>query len=267
MMQILPTCPETFFADIIMNLPAYYTDGIAIDIGSHIGFYSLMLVKKFETVYAFEPNPIIFNTVSSFGEVPNLTRYQKAIGPIDGQIKIYIGPNSSTATINPDMEMVTLEDGKVTTYTDEHVADVDSVMLDTVCRGKKVAFIKCDIEGGEELIFDPECAEQTLSTNQVMIALETHKGANMNKLTRNLRRYGFDQFLSEDYTLVDHLDHSKHYLISRKADFVLKPAFHLAPRDDTYEFYKRLQGTPVGKSCSDWFNYDYYIVDHYNPIM
>jgi FkbM family methyltransferase len=260
-MQILPTCPETFFANIIMNLPPYYTDGIALDIGSHVGFYSLMLVKKFETVYAFEPNPIIFNNVSAFGEVPNLTRYQKAVGPIDGTIKIYIGPNSSTSTINPNMESVTLEDGKTTTYSNDHVTDVDSVMLDTICHGKKVAFIKCDIEGGEEFIFDPECAEKTLSNNQVMIALETHKGANMDKITQLFIRYGFDQFLSEDYTLVNQLDHSKHYLISRKADFCLKSVFHLVPQDDTYEFYKRLQGPPVGYSCKNWFNYDYYIVD------
>src|ERR1700722_2677507 len=131
-MQILPTCSETFFADIIMNLPAYYTNGIAIDIGSHYDFYSLMLVKKFETVYAFEPNPIVFKIASSFGQVPNLTRYQKAIGPTDGTIKIYVGPNDSTATISPNMEKVTLNDGTTTFYTEEHMRDVDSVTLNTV---------------------------------------------------------------------------------------------------------------------------------------
>lgn len=61
----------------------FVTDfGCAIDVGAHVGFWSLEMAKNFTEVHAFEPQPENFACLS--GNAPDIARYNIALGETPG---------------------------------------------------------------------------------------------------------------------------------------------------------------------------------------
>lgn len=108
---------------------------VALDIGAHVGFWSMWLAEVFATVHAFEP---VAEHVACFRRnvrQPNVTLLHVAVGGQSGEISMVTDPDNSGkayaglagADGRESMAMIT----------------IDSLGL------RKVDFIKIDVEGME----------------------------------------------------------------------------------------------------------------------
>lgn len=114
---------------------------VAIDIGAHVGFWSMHLVKAFEYVHAFEPVKAHRDCFVKNVQSANYTLYPIALGNESGTVDIKTTQGSSG-----DSKVVGGTEGE---YTLKRLDDV----MDTGCVDHdRVDFIKVDAEGYEQFI-------------------------------------------------------------------------------------------------------------------
>lgn len=127
----------------------------AIDIGAHCGLWSTHLVKRFDTLHAFEPVAAHRECFNANVEGYNALLYAVALGAAPGRVSMKTAPSSSgdtTVTEGDDVLLMTLD-----SY---DLQDVD--------------FIKLDCEGYE--LFALRGAEQTLLRCKPAICVEQKPG-------------------------------------------------------------------------------------------
>jgi FkbM family methyltransferase len=112
----------------------------AVDVGAHVGLWSMQLIRRFEMVYAFEP-------VTAFRECweKNLNVWQKlnavvidyALGKFPGTVEMAIDPADSGGT-----------------HVKSHIPEGPGIRMRTLdsFAFKDVDFVKIDCEGYEEPI-------------------------------------------------------------------------------------------------------------------
>lgn len=135
----------------------------AVDVGGHIGTWSVHLVKKFEHVHAFEPVPLFRQCFEKNVPARNVMLYACALGSVSGKVRMAIDPADTGGT---------------------HI-DAKAESGDTVLRKLDefdlidVDFIKIDCEGFEAHVI--EGARDTLKRCHpcVIVEQKQHKlGAN-----------------------------------------------------------------------------------------
>lgn len=138
----------------------------AIDVGAHVGMWSMQLAKRFQRVEAFEPvaahrECFYRNLVAPHdqehddGGVPGVTLHACALGDVEGKIRIDTAPTSSG-------------DSKVGGPGDIPLCRLDSFNL------KDVDFIKLDCEGYE--YFALKGGEETIKRDRPTIIVEQKPG-------------------------------------------------------------------------------------------
>ena len=129
---------------LIKNLKA---DDVFYDIGSHIGFFSVVATELIKTgeVHAFEPNPKIFPIMKdNLSGRKNCFANQIALSDTEGVIDFYADMKMGSGVSSIGIQRGTLQKIKVKT-----------TMLDAYCVShKKPTFIKIDAEGAEKCIID-----------------------------------------------------------------------------------------------------------------
>jgi len=65
--------------------------GVVLQAGGNMGLYARLLSDKFETVYTFEPHPLAFHCLVQNCQVPNIIKFNAALGPERSYIKNSIG--------------------------------------------------------------------------------------------------------------------------------------------------------------------------------
>lgn len=142
-----------------------------IDIGAHVGTWTLNLAKHFERVFAFEPDPRGWQALMrnlDINKITNVEVIPKAVSNKSGRVKLNIFPNPSTNT------MMSLSDcGRTDAPIGIH--EVDSISIDEFvnARGiKDVDFIKVDAEAAEMLIV--EGARQMFEEQRPDFFIEMH---------------------------------------------------------------------------------------------
>jgi FkbM family methyltransferase len=132
---------------------------VCIDIGAHVGWYTVDMAKKAAHVYSFECSPKSFNYLCANIELNNLsyrvTKYNTALGSTSGTTPYYIrdpkdGGGNGTSKFQYDTAQ------NVATI-DVPVRTLDSFEL------ANVGFIKIDVEGSEKKVL--EGAVDTLKRN------------------------------------------------------------------------------------------------------
>lgn len=157
-------------------------DGITVDIGAHIGYYTLLLAKhangkngKNGKVVAFEPLPENFEVLKenvALNSYHNVVVENKAVADFSGRITIARNndvPLTSTASISPNSITTSTSIGLGT-----DVIEVDVVKLDDYfdnCR-QRVAFLKMDVEGAETAVLDG--MKRILSEDRPLLLIELH---------------------------------------------------------------------------------------------
>lgn len=123
---------------------------VAFDIGAHWGIYTLLLASRVGPqgrVFAFEPCPAVLPCLKRTAEsLPNVTLLPVAVSD---------GVRQASLVVPPDASMASLVDwtddgGRVRRHPIE-TARIDDLLLNgTVLPAD---FVKCDVEGGEALVF------------------------------------------------------------------------------------------------------------------
>ncbi len=116
---------------------------IVVDIGAHIGYYTLIAAKSVGTkgkVYAFEPDKknytILLKNISSNG-FKNIIPINKAITAKSGKLKLFINSkNTGDHRIYDSLD-------------NRNFVEIESVSLDDYFKNKSLNFIKMDIQGSE----------------------------------------------------------------------------------------------------------------------
>ena len=137
-------------------------DGIAIDIGAHIGIHTISMAPYFKQVIAFEPNPTTYRMLQkNTAAIKNITTVPAATGDYNGvthftasamncQSKI-----TDTATATNAVKIVRIEDF------------IGNIPL---------SFIKIDVEGYEIQAF--KGMYKLIAAYRPAIVFEDHTGAN-----------------------------------------------------------------------------------------
>jgi FkbM family methyltransferase len=123
---------------------------VIFDIGSNIGYYSVLLAKRYSdaTVHCFEPIPSTFSVCQnnvSLNALTNIICNNFGLSDNDGQFPFYFYPegsgNASAVNVSgrPEVEEIECELKTLDGYSDDLNVNVD--------------FIKCDVEGGELFTF------------------------------------------------------------------------------------------------------------------
>jgi FkbM family methyltransferase len=172
-------------------------DKIFVDIGAHIGTYSWLLVDSFKHVYAFEPNPSVFNVLCANihlrGYSNNITPYRIGLSDRNSTLQYYErgldgGGNGFENTRATDIG------GKLI-----DVRTLDSYNIDNI------GFIKIDVEGHEKNVLMG--SKETLKRNGYPpILFESWEPGEHDELedkkVKSLRKELFDYLKTIGYSII-----------------------------------------------------------------
>ncbi len=181
---------EEFSLDLLDYLVG--ENGVAIDIGSHYGIYSLLSARKAKKVYAFEPVPENFEILkkniqdNNFQDI--ITPINKAVSDKKGDVTFNMTWASDSAGFyeHPNAEVIK----KITVHTNS----IDQELKDV----RDVEFIKIDTEGHELHVLDG--LKTTLRNNKkakMLIEFNPECLVNAGSGSRQL----IDKILSMDYDI------------------------------------------------------------------
>jgi len=180
-------------------------DEIVIDLGAHIGYYSLMMAKlvgRDGKVFAFEPelrNLELLRKNIEINSYSNITIVPKAVSDVDGECSLFIGQESFGANkiFKPKKtDTQKFEESKTKTVRlDDYFKELGFL--------KKISFIKMDIEGSE--ICALQGMKNILESNQnLKIFTEINKNAlednnsDFREMLDLLENYNFEFYISDD---------------------------------------------------------------------
>lgn len=123
----------------------------AVDIGAHVGLWSMQLVKAFDYVFAFEPNPIVAELWPWNVRADNAALYRMALGKAEARVGLRLFDGHSGHT-------------QVTASGDVPMRTLDSFDLGAV------DFIKADVEGFEAAVM--KGATETILRCRPVIVVE-----------------------------------------------------------------------------------------------
>ncbi|RLE84852.1 MAG: hypothetical protein DRJ67_09895 [Thermoprotei archaeon] len=112
------------------------SDAVFVDVGAHVGEYTVRMARVYGRVIAFEPNPLSFNVLKrnlELNGIYNVTLFRMACGSGRGRMKLFLFGGSSTL---------------LRTVESSRVVEVEVVRLDDVIDHADV--VKIDVEGWEE---------------------------------------------------------------------------------------------------------------------
>lgn len=175
---------ENFVRRVIEALPDN-ADGVALDIGANHGLYTDMLARKFDYVYAFEPDPNNMKILQGRSKAPNVSFVEEAVG-VSGEevVKLYRSDDPGGSSTNEESPRF----GGWGHRWDNYIW-VPTITLDRFWKdhywshspeAAPICFIKCDVEGAEDYIF--EHGKLLLSENKLQIVLECHQPVNFVRL-------------------------------------------------------------------------------------
>ncbi len=140
----------------------------AFDLGANRGLYSLYLSKYFGKVYAFEPNPVVFEILDQNckkNHLLNVETVPKAVTEKKGTLELCIGDEDHTGFLKGAQR-------PQSSFKSQQVA---TISLDAFAEEKAilpVRFIKIDIEGAG--IWALDGAKKLIETHRPVIYFESH---------------------------------------------------------------------------------------------
>ena len=136
-------------------------DGIFLDIGAHIGYYSLYMLPLVRAIYAFEPDPRARAWLTSnLSPYPNAFVVPVAVGERSGRASYVLSRNPDTSHLSSNCT------------SEENVVEVDVVTVDEFVtrHNLRVTAIKIDVEGFDIAVVAG--ARQTLRSQAPLVLTE-----------------------------------------------------------------------------------------------
>lgn len=121
------------------------SNDICFDFGANVGDITLLFWFRGARVIALEPSPRAFNILSKrCGHLKNICLFNKAISNTNGTLPLYISNNIQSSSLCSDKANVS-----------ENSIFVESINIPSLLKLLNLdpTFVKCDIEGGEYIIY------------------------------------------------------------------------------------------------------------------
>lgn len=126
-------------------------DGVFVDVGANVGYYSILAAKAGAIVYAFEPIPATYQRLRRNIELNKLTNVKAlcmGLGEKTAFEIFYYDEKIPDASSRINLDY----------YADGAAVQIECpvVTLDEICAQEKIEridLIKCDVEGGELFVF------------------------------------------------------------------------------------------------------------------
>lgn len=160
-----------------LDLPS---DGLVVDAGANIGNHTIAFATAFgNDIVAIEPDPVNFALLTANVEANDLGGRVRAVqaGLWDSVARLRVEAHSDQ---NRGMVSV-VEDAE---------GDVEAVTLDEIARGRRVSFIKIDVEGAEERVL--RGAAGVLASSHPVIAVEAHGPLEYRSVAEVLSPLGYE---------------------------------------------------------------------------
>ena len=192
---------------------------IVIDIGAHIGWYSLLAsrhVGEEGLVYAFEPEPRSFNILIKnikLNDITNIIPINKALSDSSGIQLLYINLYKKDPSLF-----------RMWSDSDEESVPVEVIPLDEYLENKQVDIIKIDVEGYEYKIF--QGMEKILSENPNLIIFSEYwpeglrkAGSSPKEYLDIIKKHGFIIIKIEEK--LEKINYDEALNINKSANFIL----------------------------------------------
>ena len=135
--------------------------GVFLDIGAHIGYYSLYMLPRATEVYAFEPDPCVRQLLeANVGHNPKIKVIPWAVGATQGCARFTLEGDSAVSHLATEGD------------SQSKLIDVEVVTIDSFirARGLTVEAIKIDVEGHDTEVI--QGALKVLSDQQPLVLTE-----------------------------------------------------------------------------------------------
>lgn len=159
---------------------------VALTAGANSGLYAKHLAALFETVLAFEPDPVWFDCLMYNAPENNITKCQIALGREFSWINIKNNPDAPCAGENECANRVDGTGGIQQIPIDSLNIDLDLIIL--------------DVEGYEGFVL--QGAEQTIKRSKPVIVVELHKHFDFGEYYNFPNQQVHELLLSFNYKLV-----------------------------------------------------------------
>lgn len=126
-------------------------NGVFVDIGANIGWYSILAALNGAYVYAFEPIPETYQRLTrniALNHVSQIKTFPVGLGEKRGSETFYYNPNASGSSSRADLDY--FGDGR-TQVVNSMIDTLDHIACEE--QFERVDLIKCDIEGAELFAF------------------------------------------------------------------------------------------------------------------
>jgi len=142
---------------------------VVFDVGAHFGFFSYYAVQRgAKKVYAFEPNPYVFEILKKNAEMwsEKIKPYQLALSSKNGEVELFIPDDelSGVSTILQNRQNKYKKSVKVKTTTIDEFVRNNGI--------ERVDFIKIDAEGAEREII--KGAKETIKKFKPRMAIAAY---------------------------------------------------------------------------------------------
>lgn len=180
---------------------------VCIDVGAHVGLWSMWLVNLFRHVHAFEPVPLHAALFARNVTAPNVTLYRCALGAAAGTVSITVPPDQTGhAHVSDGARPHAQRGGHLPDSTWKQTGPVRVDTLDGY-GFEDVDFIKIDVEGYELPVI--QGAVETLKRCKPVVVVEQKGndasvyGGRVNGALERLRQLGATDLhtISGDYIM------------------------------------------------------------------
>ena len=191
---------DEFEADILRK--HIQPGDVALDIGAHWGYFTLVisrLVGETGRVYAFEPDPDNFKLLlknKELNKLDNVLPERLALSDKSGQARLFLD-KSNFGNKSFAKENIPAADrgGGI---------DVRTVTLDEYLNGRKIDFIKIDVQGAEAYVFGGVWETMALYKPRILMEFWPYglknSGRNPLEFLKKLENFGYKFYLMDART-------------------------------------------------------------------
>jgi len=192
-------------------------NGVVVDIGAHIGIFTIYAASRSEKVLCYEPDPRnseVLKRNVELNSLKNVKIFQQAVGDRKGTRKLSICATKSYGHTLYESDALDIA-GAI---------DVESTTLQDILISnglKRIDFLKVHCEGAEREIFSHVPAEVLEKVSNVVIR---YSGSNCEELVELLRKHGFRAMCGDRRTI-----YAKKWTFERKQDPHVNKARRMLP--------------------------------------
>ena len=158
---------EVFIDNVYQKFFDVEENDVVFDIGASVGSFTYLIQEKNPSkVYCFEPHDQSFKTLRENVESDNIICIDKAIGENDGEI--FTSGCFDVNYVDGNQNYKTLPSVKFSTFIKENNIE-------------KIDFLKCDCEGGEYDVFQPENISFLKTIPKIVTEFHMRDDENFNK--------------------------------------------------------------------------------------